>query len=96
MVTPNSRSYVSENGDAYIACSDGLTRVNINAQLSANIMPRLTVAFIDVNANQQLLRVTDGQVITVSADTHRLSVYPYVLYYGLGDPKVSYYDRYCH
>ena len=91
MVTPNSRSYVDENGDAYIACSDGLTRVNVNGQLSANVTPKLTVAFIDVNANQQLTRVTDGQTITVPASTLRLRIYPYVLYYGLGDPKVSYY-----
>ena len=91
MVTPNSRSYVSESGDAYIACSDGLTRVNINQEHSAKATPRLTIAFIDVNASQQLMRVTDGQTITVPAGTHRLSIYPYVLYYGLGDPKVSYY-----
>ena len=91
MVTPNSRSYVGENGDAYIACSDGLTRVNINEELSADVTPRLTVAFIDVGANHQLMRVTDGEVVTVPAGTQRLSIYPYVLYYGLGDPKVSYY-----
>ena len=91
MVTPNSRSYVGENGDAYIACSDGLTRVNINGQLSSDVTPRLTVAFIDVDANHQLIRVTDGETVTVPAGTQRLSIYPYVLYYGLGDPKVSYY-----
>ena len=91
MVTPNSRSYVSENGEAYIACSDGLTQVNINGQLSARVTPKLTVAFVDIDANQQLMRVTDGQTITVPANTQRLSIYPYVLYYGLGDPKVSYF-----
>ena len=91
MVTPNSRSYVGKNGDAYIACSDGLTRVNINEQLSAKVTPRLTIAFIDINANQEMIRVTDGQTIKVPARTHRLSLYPYVLYYGLGDPRVSYY-----
>ena len=91
MVTPNSRSYVSDDGDAYIACSDGLIRVNINAQLSSRVTPRLTVAFIDINANQQLMRVTNGQTITLNSGTRRLNIYPYVLYYGLGDPKVSYY-----
>ena len=91
MVTPNSRSYVGENGDAYIACSDGVTRVNINGQLSSNVTPKLTIAFIDINANQQMIRVTDGQTIKVPASTRRLSLYPYVLYYGLGDPKVSYF-----
>ena len=90
MVTPNSRSYVDGNGDAYIACSDGVTRLNINTDLSSGVTPRLNVAFIDVNANQQLTRVTDGEMITVPANTRRLNIYPYVLYYGLGDPKVTY------
>ena len=91
MATPNSRSYVSPDGDAFLSCSDGVTLLNINEDHSVDVTPRLSVAFIDLDVDQMPTRLTDGQTVTVSAITRRISIHPYVLYYGLGDPRVSYY-----
>ena len=91
MVTPNSRSYVTENGDAYVACSDGLIRLNLNNIQSSGVTPILAIPFVEVDTDAKPRRLTDGETITVPASTRRLNIYPYVLSYGLDDPKVSYY-----
>ena len=91
MVTPNSRSYVMENGDAYVACSDGLVRLNLNHIQSTSVPPIVAIPFVETDADGKLQRLTDGETITVPASTRRLSIYPYVFSYGLDDPKVSYF-----
>ncbi len=91
MVTPNSRSCVMENGDAYVACSDGLVRMNLINIQSSGVTPLLAFPFVEIDTDEKPQRVTDGQTITVPASTWCLSIYPYVLSYGLSDPKVSYY-----
>ena len=91
MVTPNSRSCVMANGDAYVACSDGLIRLNLNDIQSTGVTPILAIPFVEVDTDEKPRRLTDGETITVPANTRRLNVYPYVLSYGLDDPKVSYY-----
>ena len=91
MVTPNSRSYVMENGDAYVACSDGLIRVNLNNIQSTGVTPILAIPFVEIDTDEKPQRLTDGETITIPASTRRLNIYPYVLSYGLDDPKVSYY-----
>ena len=91
MVTPNSRSYVTENGDAYVACSDGLIRLNLNHIQSTGVTPILAIPFVEIDTDTKPQRLTDGETITVPASTRRLNIYPYVLSYGLDDPKVSYY-----
>lgn len=90
MVTPNSRSFVMENGDAYVACSDGLIRLNLNNIQSKGVTPILAIPFVEIDTDEKPQRLTDGEIITVPASTRRLSIYPYVLSYGLDDPKVSY------
>ena len=91
MVTPNSRSFVTKNGDAYVACSDGLIRVNLNNIQATGVTPILSIPFVEIDTDEKPQRLTDGETITISASTRRLSIYPYVLSYGLDDPKVSYY-----
>ncbi len=90
MVTPNSRSCVLENGDAYVACSDGLIRLNLSSIQSTGVTPILAIPFVETDTDEKPQRLTDGETITVPANTRRLSIYPYVLSYGLNDPKVSY------
>ena len=90
MVTPNSRSYVTENGDAYVACSDGLIRLNLNNIQSTGVTPILAIPFVEIDTDEKPRRLTDGETITIPASTRRLNIYPYVLSYGLDDPKVSY------
>ncbi len=91
MVTPNSRSCVMENGDAYVACSDGLVRMNLINIQSMGVTPMIAVPFVETDTDDKPQRVTDGQTVTVPASTRRLNIYPFVLSYGLDDPKVSYY-----
>ena len=91
MVTPNSRSCVTENGDAYVACSDGLIRLNLNHIQSAGASPILAIPFVETDTDDKPRRLTDGETVTVPASTRRLNIYPFVLSYGLDDPKVSYY-----
>ena len=91
MVTPNSRSCVMENGDAYVACSDGLIRLNLLNIQSTGVSPILAIPFVETDADEKPRRLIEGETITVPASTRRLNIYPYVLSYGLDDPRVSYY-----
>lgn len=91
MVTPNSRSCVMENGDAYVACSDGLIRLNLKNIQSTGVTPILAIPFVETDADEKPRRLTEGETITIPASTRRLNIYPYVLSYGLDDLKVSYY-----
>lgn len=91
MVTPNSRSCVMENGDAYVACSDGLIRLNLLNIQSKGVNPILSIPFVETDADEKPRRLTEGETITIPSSTRRLNIYPYVLSYGLDDPRVSYY-----
>ena len=91
MVTPNSRSCVMENGDAYVACSDGLVRMNLINIQSTGVTPILAIPFVETDTDEKPRRLTEGETITVPASTRRLNIYPFVLSYGLDDPRVSYY-----
>ena len=85
IATANSRNYLSPDGYAYISCSDGITRLNINAS-DQGADPKLAVPFVDVDEEH---RYTNGTV-TIGSRAKRIVIYPYILSNALTNPKVSY------
>ncbi len=62
----------------------------VNIQ-STGVTPILAIPFVETDTDEKPRRLTEGETITVPASTRRLNIYPFVLSYGLDDPRVSYY-----
>ncbi len=89
VTTSNSRNYISPGGDAYIAGIDGVTKVNIEKEKTSHISPKISLPYFDVD--DQRIYLDEDMKIRVPHRARRLTIYQYVLSYGLTDPKVSYY-----
>lgn len=88
VATANSRSCMSENGDLYIAGSEGVNHVNLASLKSEPSDIRLRIPFIDIDGT--LMSVKTNGSITVPSDAKRITVYGYALTYSLKNPRVSY------
>jgi len=85
--TANSRSYVADDGEFYIACSSGVTSVNINSTMSDNTDTKMAIPYVECDG--EYIYAENG-VVTIPADTKRISIYGYVFTYSYSMPKVSY------
>ena len=88
MTTANSRSYVSPEGEAYIACTDGILGMNVSRRSNDHIELMFTVPWLEADG-ARILPGEDG-AFTVPGRTKRLTVCCYALSYALGDPELSY------
>ena len=88
MTTANSRSYVSPEGDACIACTDGILGMNVSRRSNDHIRLMFTVPRLEADG-VTVLPGEDGS-FTVPGRTKKLTVCCYALSYALGDPELSY------
>ena len=86
--TPNSRSYVAENGDCYLAGNDGVVKVNIETGLDTAPDYKISVPFID--ADDSRLYPDENGSFKIPFNTKTLTVYGFIFSYSLITPKVSY------
>ena len=49
MTTPNSRSCVTAQGIAYVACTDGLLSLNVNCTRNEAVRLQFTVPYVEVD-----------------------------------------------
>ena len=89
ITTSNSRNYVSPEGDAFISGIDGVTKVNIEKKHESHISPKISLPYIDVD--EERIFLDEERSVKISSRAKRITIYQYVLSYGLTDPKVSYY-----
>ena len=88
MTTANSRNYVSPEGDAWIACTDGILGLNVSRRSNDHIELRFAVPWLEADG-ARILPGKDG-AFTVPGRTKRLTVCCYALSYALGDPELSF------
>ena len=88
MTTPNSSSYASESGEAYISCTDGILGFNVDRQESGSSDVMLSVPYVEADG-VRIYTDASGRV-RVPADTVHLDIYGFALSYAYGDPDVSY------
>ena len=87
MTTANSRSYISPEGDAYLACTDGILGLNVSRRSNGHMRMMFTVPWLEADG-VRILPDEDGG-FTVPGRTKRLTVCAYALSYALGDPELS-------
>ena len=88
MTTANSRSYVSPEGDAYIACTDGIMGLNVSRQSNDHARLMFTVPWLEADG-VRILPEEDG-TFTVPGRTQKLTVCAYALSYALDDQELKY------
>ncbi|MBR4693133.1 MAG: SpoIIE family protein phosphatase [Oscillospiraceae bacterium] len=88
MTTANSRSYVSADGDACIACTDGILGLNVSRKSNDHIKLMFTVPWLEADG-VRILPGEDGG-FAVPGRTKKLTICCYALSYALGDPELSY------
>ena len=87
ITTANSYSELTEDGDLYIACTSGVTKVNIEQPFETDVAVKMAVPFVDANG-KRIWPDSDGE-FTIPSDTRKLTVSSFVLNYAPLNPKVS-------
>ena len=88
MATSNSYSALTENGDLYIACNDGVVKVNIDEEMLDVYDLKEAVPYIDVDGERYYPDEKGG--FTIPSTAQKIIVYPYVFNYSLSDPQINY------
>ena len=88
IATSNSYSYVTEDGNLYIASSTGVTKVNIEKQFETVDKIKMSLPYIDADG-VKVYPDADG-VINISQDVKKITLYPYICTYTLMNPTVTY------
>lgn len=88
VATANSRSCLSEDGRLYIAGMTGVSAIDINKEQENRTDIKLAVPFVEID--DHTVMVKDGETVIIPADCKRLTIYGYVLTFGLSNPRLSY------
>ena len=89
IVTGNSYSELTEDGDLYISGRRGITKVNIEAADDKVGMLKQAVPYVD--ADGERIYPDESGVFMIPSRVRKLTVYGFVFNYSLTDPLVSYY-----
>ena len=86
--TSNSYSELTADGNLYMACTSGITRVNVEKDFEGTGEFKASVPFVE--ADGVMIYPNDDGSFTINASTHKLTVYCYVFNYSLINPDVTY------
>ena len=84
----NSYSYLSEDGDLYIAGTTGVSKVNIDEAFESVSDLKMVVPYVE--ADSKLVYPDENGHFTIDANTQRLTIYPFIYNYSLINPQVTY------
>ncbi len=87
IATANSYSFLSEDGDLYIAGSTGVCKVNINEPFEDVKDLKAGVPYLEVDG-QRVYPAADG-VYTIKSSAQKLTIPSFVFNYSLSNPQVS-------
>ncbi len=88
IVTANSYSEQTEDGDLYIAGSTGVIKVNMEKPFDDVSDMKISLPYIDADGTR-IYPDSEG-TFTVPGMARKLTIHPYVFNYSLIDPQVSY------
>ncbi len=86
--TSNSYSELTSDGYLYMACTSGVSKVNIED--STKNVSSLQPAVPFVEADGDMIYPKDDGSFSIKATTQKLTIYSYVFNYSLINPEVSY------
>ena len=86
--TANSYSAVDDSGNLYMACTMGVSKVNIYDSFENLNNTKMSVPFVEADG-KKIYAKYDGS-ITIPSGAKRLTIYSYVYTYSLSNPRVTY------
>ena len=86
--TSNSYSCLTSDGFLYLACTTGVTRVNVDKTSDDVTSIKAAVPFIE--ADGVMVYPKEDGSFSIGANTRKLTVYSYVFNYSLINPEVTY------
>lgn len=86
--TANSYSWLSDEGDLYMAGSTSVAKININTPYVNISNLKASVPFIDAD-DRRIYPDEDGG-FTIGSSVRKISIHAYVFNYSLIDPQVTY------
>lgn len=89
IATGNGRSHLADDGRLFMACSGGVTLVNINAEPDS--IDTVKLAIPSVYIDDRLVPVTYDETLKIPAGSKRVTINAYAVTYGLNNPRISYY-----
>ena len=88
IATSNSYSYLTDNGELYIAGTTGVAKVNIEEQFENVSEVKMTVPYIDADGVR--VHPDSSGKITIPYDVKKVTIYPNICTYTLMNPLVTY------
>ncbi len=88
ITTANSYSELTEKGELYIAGNTSVTRVDIENSGQSVMGLKASIPFIEADGVR--MYPDEKGVFTVSDAVRKVTIFPYVFNYSLGDPQISY------
>lgn len=88
VVSANSYSELTADGDLYLSGNEGVVQFNIEESLEYSGEIEASVPYI--SADGKLIYPDDDGSFFVASAVRKLTVYPYVFNYSLANPQVSY------
>ena len=89
ITTPNSYSFLSGEGDLYIAGVTGVTKVNIEKTFEDVSDLKVSVPYLEADGVE--IYPDEKGVFRLSSDVQKLTIYSYIYNFSLTNPQVSYY-----
>jgi len=89
ITTANSYSYLTEEGDLYIAGTTGVAKVNIETPFDNVADLKAAVPYVDADGTR--IYPDEEGTFHIPFDTKKITVHSYVFTYSLINPQVTYY-----
>ncbi|MCR5544289.1 MAG: HD domain-containing protein [Eubacterium sp.] len=88
-LTANSWDYMDDKGNLYLACDDGVYRMNINSYGLSRKSYRMMIS--NVYLDGEAREIERGEIFDVGRDVSKIEIVPEVVNFTVEDPNVQYY-----
>ena len=88
IASANASSELTDNGDLYIASSEGVVKVNIEKPYEKTSRYKIALPYVEADG-ERIYPDLSGK-FNLPAGSRKVTIYPYVFNYSLTDPQVSF------
>ena len=88
-LTANAWNYLDWNGNLYLACGDGCSRVNVSHYNPASSSYRMMIRNMKLDGHKKMVDHNDVNIIDRSIS--RVEIEPEIINFSVNDPYISYY-----
>ena len=87
-IMPNSQSFLTDDGELYVAGQKGIINVNINENIRYYDSIKMSVPYVDADGTR--IYPDENGAFVLEQGVKRLTVYSYICNYTLAEPVITY------